>query len=357
MYMSDKRSLLEKSGYSTDTCRVRFTTKNTKTLRDLIEMSIGLREAAEISDVSTVIQRFGIVDQDLLNKSSSATLSMPERKPDRTGKLRICTQQFGSFVEFDACLYISPFHFGADEGMHVARLCAGPLSILFDKHFTRATFNINFDYTDIRPFSEITRYGRLLTILSQSDKVPYFELVIDQSKAWTSPVEVTSDFLEDHSWIKEDARTIQKTDLILDYFEIDKSTPMNMLSIIKAKSLISSYSQILTDSKTAFKAVFDVPPDTEAIQSEAIYISKLVFRIANMGFGLVFSLRGSVERDDQGELAMCSTSVKIEHKLVTILPDEHFLPSLCGLVAELASKLAENEYVITDPDSDRTAMN
>lgn len=351
-YMTRKRQILQKVGTSNRSSLLTFSSIGEESLTGLIEMSIGLRDSARISDIKVSETRFGLPIQPLPSRSSSALLSMPDRKPNASGTFRIFPNKFESFIEFQADLSISPFIDAAQDTTIVAKHDAGPLTLLINKRFSRATFNLNFDYERELSFIEIVKYGRLLSLLANSDNKPVFELLIDGKRAWISEFSVGAEFSNRYSWMSSDAELIRKTKSIFDYFEIDQSTFISMASINEARTQLTQYDAIVTGRSTVFKVIFDVPEDTEIKTEEARYITRLAFRIGRLGFGLVVSLRNQLERDANDDVIMCSKRLSIESKHVTMLPDESFVYSLSELASEIAANAASDEYVIIDTDCD-----
>jgi len=359
-YMSRKHNFLQRAGYSDQSGNISFKISSPEDLKDLIEMSIGLKESAQIVDVSKSIKRFESLEKDSSQSSSTGTLSMPDLVPNAKGKFRIYPSAQGGFVEFPAELFISPFFAAAQGGglemikedTAVAKLVSGPLLLEFNRDFSRAKFNIDIDFGAKIPFYEILKYAKLLSLIYEPENNPSFELWVDNKKVWTNEFVVNQSSFNLDSWLISDSETIKKVKIIFDYFEVDHTTQISWAEINEARNSISQYHSIISKNRMVYKVIFGVPDGHKISKNENRYITHLAFRIGTFGFGLVVSLRGRLSREESDDVIMYSRDLTVEHKRLAFLPDDDFLNSLSELVRKVVSSADDDENVIIDSEID-----
>lgn len=108
-YVHSKKSFLENVGYEDDRLEIKFDLIGKENLEELIDVHLGLKENARISNLSAVEKRFGILHEKTDLSSESAKLSLPDIKPTTKAKLIFRKGKISNDYRFDVDVYFPSF--------------------------------------------------------------------------------------------------------------------------------------------------------------------------------------------------------------------------------------------------------
>lgn len=347
-YIEQKRLTLERLGFSERPSRVSFSINDEQELKAFLMACLGKEQQAEVQDIRFETERFGRVDESLSFTKGHATVSVQPEAPLSKGSVLISGEEYGPFCEFSAKLFILPFLSSIGMHMPAFRIKAGPIDIVINKAFSHADFEVTFEYRELKEFSEIERFGRLLQMLTNSNGNIHIQVRMGDKQSWSQIVHAPSTFVETNDWIRNDAELIANTTSLFQYFEIGSETAVSMEHLMAAQSSITTYANLLSGRRIAFKVIFDVEKGTSVPYSEAIYVSRLALRVANIAMALIVSIPGNVGLEENGDLVLYSHTLDIAQKAVGFLPDSKLDSKLSTMVNELASELEEEHNVIVD---------
>lgn len=350
-YVEKKRVTLDQLGYPELSTKLSFSINSKRNLRHFLLACLGKEQETKVQDVTIQTERFGRTDESLSHHQLNATLLVKPEAPISTGSLIISTGEYGPFCEFSAEFFALPFLSHVDDNMPAYRILAGPIEIIINKSYSKAQLHLSFDYKSPAQFSKIERFGRLLTILFNSEGSPHIKLQMANCQDWRQIIHIPEAFSEEHNWIQNDAELIANAASLFQYFEVDPDTFISMEQLISAQSSIATYANLVSGRRVAFKVVFDVDKATNVSYSEAVYVSRLALRVGNIAMGLIISISGRIVFESGRDLTLYSQNLEIAQKVVGFLPDNRIDSKLSKLVQELASSLENERDVIVDADA------
>lgn len=181
-YISSKKSYLDRCGFEESAARMNITSNGIENMRDLVDVSLGLKKSASISKLTTYYSRFGIVDSSPSLDIIDGHLEMPDLKPASNGYIEFKTDRFSAGLKFDAEIYFSPFVAGLPKEQQKFRLVSKHMEMVFYPYANKFDYVFdNFDRGSASIF-ELRKYYELNYLLHSSGSKIMLEINFEDGR-------------------------------------------------------------------------------------------------------------------------------------------------------------------------------
>jgi hypothetical protein len=342
-YIVKKNSLLSSSGFEDGACKMTFTTTGEDSVRNLINISIGLKGEVPINSVTSTFTRFGVPCKTPFIDRESGLLSMPDIKPSAEVTLRFKKKKLTSGWSFGAKLYISPFHYMTEESLRKSRIETKCFDILFNTHTGKSSFNFTINGDDRVEAKEYLHALKVFEVLSIDGNQLFCDLIMDTGKKF--PFMVTG------KENKSDAYMIDVLECALAlsrYFEVEGSVNITPNEIFEYGDDIIRMHEIINSKPASIRFEFRSDSEGDVITPEKDFAC-IILTSTNIGshsIGCYIVAIGTANVDEEGKIYMVANRIVIEDKVCiyeTEVVDKELLAEVLG---ELTATYLQKYHVV-----------
>jgi len=336
-YVSDKSNYLQSTGFENGFATINFKTTGISSLKDLIDVSIGKKEHAEVEGFTGHHVRFGISDKRPFVDCETGKISMPDIKPNSKGIIRFRDNKLSPSVSFEVNLYISPLNIMLDESLKTMRV-EGEFFDLVLKPFTgKADYSFSFGegvrlkidkFRDaLKLFSKLSTAGNKTNVEMEFDDYPLFEFSVSSGN-----VDINFD---------KEILVLESAIEIANYFEIINEVDISFNELKDREEHIIQYRDLIEGSADKISTEFSVKGDGFDSTSKVCTLFFMSLPFGSHVVGIIVSLHGYVNPIPDNRFSLNPTDMVVEHKVVAkrgdSAPDEE-LKTLLKLVEKKYDK-------------------
>lgn len=311
-YISKKNALLSSSGFEDGAFQMTFTTTGEESIRSLMSISIGLKGEVPIASLTSTFTRFGIPCKTPFINKEGGLLSMPDIKPSAEVTLRFKKKKLTSGWSFDAKLYISPFHYMAEESLRQSRIETKCFDILFNTHTGKSSFYFTINGNDRVEAKEFLQALKVFDVLSIESNQLFCDLIMDTGKKFS--------FTAKGHKNKSDAHMIDVLEGVLElsrYFDIEGSVSITPNEALNHGDDIIRMRELLKISPESIRFEFSSDNEEEHITPEKDFACILLAssNIGSHAVGFYIVVIGAAKVDEDGKFNMIANRTVIEEKI------------------------------------------
>lgn len=275
-YVHRKKNFLESVGYDEERLQIRFNLIGKDKLEELVDLHLGLREKASISNLSAVEKRFGQVNKKPDFSSESAELSLPKLEPTTKAKMIFRKGSISNDYRFDVEIYFPQFLGDFNHPFFKSRYKAS----FFDLTLKHDSKKLNFKFSfGVKPFKLRDLRGYLKFIIDLSSGSTYKLLLkVDSGQEVLGSINSEIENID----YSDNIETLNTLIEITKLFDIDEEV---FISVEEVERLASSSSSILdfcTGDAKRFRISFNVTDGSLKLDDEIVLLGAIAYRIGNV---------------------------------------------------------------------------
>ncbi|MBK1986844.1 hypothetical protein A0J48_004680 [Sphaerospermopsis aphanizomenoides BCCUSP55] len=303
-YIENKNKLLNTLGFEDGRYNFNFTLASDDPIRDILDLSLGIRKEIDLDNSTIHDKRFGILAKTPYIERDGGILSLQVKPLE--AELKFKEYKFSSGISFPAKLYISPFN----EFIPKERIKLRVESRFFE-FIIESNQNINFSirsYAEGSSLKELKNFLQVMTILEKSSS----PIIVEMKSEISSSYPILSFSLEDlpqslfdpsifHDPAYNWSRVHELAEMAIEIC-IKMDIPENEV-LINIEELIRSFRtsgniqllyQALSGNVESVNLLFSVEPPGYQQGAKAAIIFFVTFYLGNYIIGCCLALIGSL---------------------------------------------------------------
>lgn len=311
-YQNTKKNFLKSAGYEKGYTTISFETLGEENLKDLVDVSLGLKNDVEVSLTKAYKQRFGINDNTPFIEPQNVIFGMPDIKPLAEVTLTFKESHLEPALTFIANMFISPLNRLLPDELKKIRLDIKYLDIVFNP--LTGDFNYDFSLENNNPInlSFIIKIFKLLNLLKSSGK----EIMMDITHKDGSQINYIVPCQNENFVFTEELKTLELIQKIKNYFGLLEELNISMGDLRKYKDNIYHIGELIDSPQNIFKLKFDANLIEFDLNKDVACITILSTPIGSHVFGFIITLFGKAERITEESYEICTNNYTLESKLV-----------------------------------------
>lgn len=342
-YQKEKLKYLENVGYENGYNSISFETLGEENLKDLIDVSLGLKEDVNVSLTKAYNTRFGIQSNKPFIEPQEIMLSMPDIKPNAIVIVNFKESNLDPGIELVSNMFISPLNKLLPDNLKKIRLEMDFLDITFLPYIGK--FNYNFSLEDNNPV-EIKHFIKLLTILKKL-KSSGKNLIMDIENKEELKLGFDIPCQNDNFLLTEELHLLEVVEKIITYFGLREELVISLLDLRRYKDNIYHIERLLNSDNGIYRLTFDADLIDFDLDQEIACISLMSSPLGSHAFGFILTLFGTVIKNTDNSFEMHTTNYKIEKKLVRSLKTKIKNEDVLKEIEIVESKYIDNFQVVT----------
>lgn len=333
-YVAGKKVFLETIGFESGHAKFKFQTKGEENIRDLIDVSLGIRRVVQVTGFTGFPTRFGIASKKPMIEMSVGQLEMPGIKPTTSGEVRFREDRLSPPLCLQCKLYVSPLSRMLPPELLKIRVEGEGFEFHLSPFTGEGQYDFSLDPGLQLPLTTLQRTLRLLFLITSSSRKVCAEFCFEDFPTFEMGVDGQSRPFE----FVQELHALELASEILNGFGVQR-TSISLRDVSQAREDISRFHSVLNAERHAFKIEFGVNGAGFDSAKPVACISLTTSRIGKTLLGLILVVTGNVNRLPADKFELLARGVAIEKKLV--FPDGGPLPK-ADLVAALEA--VEEKY-------------
>lgn len=313
-YIEDKNELLKTLGFENCRGQLNFTVAGHDPVRDMMDLTLGIRKEINIDNCINYYSRFGILSNEPFHKSERAILALKAKPIKANVKFR--EDNFSPVVSFKANLYISPLNQFVSEEYIKFRIESRLFEIIIEPFNEKINFSYCFDNIEQMPLNELRDFLKILVLFKQTSNELIIEIELECEDLSLIPLRVSpKNQVHDWSRIYELAKMAIS---ICHQFDISESRILTSIDeLIKSSKFINLFYEIFyRQPKTVMIDFIDKEQEYQQI-SNTVCTSFIKTTVGNHTIGCCLGLEGFLSLIDESKYRLISDNLFIGKKLVT----------------------------------------
>lgn len=312
-YLANKSRHLESTGFENGFAQITISTEGKENLIDLIDVSIGLKQSAQISKFKGFHTRFGIMSKSPMIDSAEGKLEMPDLKPTATGTIRFREDRLSPGLTFPCRFYSSPLNAIVPKELVKVRIEADCFDINMNPFTGASEYRINAGAGVRLPINQFRDVIRLMHLITSSAKKIFVDLSLSEMDTMEFALNAQDQPFE-YNKVLEALNTAHK---ICGFFEVNESIQVSLEEMAHfADSIIQFYSVIDADP-ALFRCDFSVQGEGYENTKPTACVWMTTTKIGRRVFGLIVAISGAVHALDDGRYSLLASNAKIEQKIIS----------------------------------------
>lgn len=187
-YVNRKSEYLDRCGYEEGYAKLNITTTGFDNINNLIDVSLGLKESAEISAFTSHHSRFGVVDKEPLFDAGPGFLEMPDLKPVREGVISYRRSKFSAPISYPCKLYSSPFVSYLSKDKQKFRVSSEFMDLIVYPYANKITWTLHDTKINKISLRDLKKAFELVFLMSCSND----KLLIDVDVGFLDKISLTA---------------------------------------------------------------------------------------------------------------------------------------------------------------------
>lgn len=352
-YVASKIDYLGMVGFEDGYAVVEFSSQNTEDVTKLINMSLGLGDSVEISELVTYKKRFGKKSDIPHRNDHNVRLQMPHLEPTYQGILRCRTDKLGPSRAFEVKMYSSPFNRSVPEQYRRARLACDFFDLIFNpfdlsQPLTFTTASSAASHASQIEIRELSRLLEFLSLISTAGQRTHVEFMVDAKVLMR--FNMTSPGMCFH--LKKELAAIECGIRVLDKLRLMIPVHISLDQAWHFATRLGEMDKILNTDILSFK--LEIPPSEELAQlrREWACLHFLTTPIGNVWIGVFAIVIGQPLPTADGGFIVYSTQKELVRTVVRTDGEQISREDLMAAIDEIAAEynLSYDVVLAFDPN-------
>ena len=341
-YVAKKKAHLESTGFENGVSRMNFQIQGMDNIERFIDMSLGIKTKANITNLTNIKTRFGIDNNSPCIEFDAGTLEMPDIKPVAKGTVCFRLDGIDKGVSFEAELYLSQLGpFLADE-LKKFRVKGDFFDIVCQPSKGKVEFSFSFKDTSLR-LEKLSDAIKLFASFSIPGKKHFVDF---DFKGMPKQRDVIQCDGFEHDYGEELKYVECARNLIWD-FDITEDVYISFRELVDEGAKICALNDMISNSTRQFEAEFSAKLDENEHCKEAAFITLSKVSIGNFALGALIVIVGKLEKIGSEKFRLTSNNSVVERKLVVRQGERICEEDMLAIIEEIENKYEESYTVIT----------
>ncbi len=311
-YVAKKKAFLESIGFENGYAKFTFQTFGEENVRDLIDVSLGIKRSVQVTGFSGYPTRFGITSKTPIVETSDGHLEMPDLKPTASGVVRFREDRLSPALCFDCRLFVSPLSNILPRQLVKFRVEGEGFDFKLSPFAGEAQYNFALGPGSTLPVAELRDTLRLLFLIASSSKKLYAEFSFSDFPVFEMSVNGQSEPFE----LSKELQALDFATEILNNFGVSDAS-VSLSDINRDKDAICQFHSVLNAGANVFKVEFGVEGSGFDSTKPVACISLTSVRIGRTVLGLILVVAGRVSALPSEKFQLITSGATIERKLVS----------------------------------------
>jgi hypothetical protein len=341
-YVAKKKSFLESIGFENGYAKLSFQTVGEENLRDLMDVSLGVKRSVQITGFTGYPTRFGIVSKKPMIEMRDGRLEMLEIKPTAHGVVRFREDRLSPALCFNCRLFVSPLSRALPEQLVRFRVEGEGFDFKIGPFSGEAQYNFILGSDSPLPVAALRDTLRLLFLITSSSKRLYVEFCFSGFPVLEMSVNGQSNPFE----FSRELHALEQATEILNKFGVNE-TLLSLSEISRDKEAICQFHSVLNADAHVFKVEFEVEGSGFDSTKPVACISLTSVRIGETVLGMILVVVGSVTALPQQKFQLIASGAMIERRLVSNSQGVIPKPDLVAAIELVEAKYGSDYEVVT----------
>lgn len=353
-YITNKKNLLETTGFEDGSERISFTTKGIDNLKLLVDVSLGIEKQVEITEIKRAHTRFGITSKVDGVSTEGGKLEILDLKPVAEGVVKFKEDRLSAGLAFNSKLYTSPFNEVVPDELKKWRVKSEFFELTCNPYTGAANYSYHFKKEDRLEIKKLKNTIKLLSLLNTQGKKLNVELNFEGLQKTEFEVIQKNDSAD----FSEALTILDRATKLIESFDVTESVYITANEIFENMLAITHLYKALFQKSHLYKvefgvASYEVDFDPSA---EAAFILYLAAPVGSHVLGVVFVLTGELKPIENDRYKLISKEFSIEKKIVTDREQVITHDDLKAIIVEIENKYKMNYSVFTMFDEKNKAL-
>lgn len=337
-YVARKASHLKTTGFGNGSATISFQTNGIENLKDLIDVSIGVKEQVNVENFVGHSHRFGIYDSEPFLNCPTGKISMPDISPNHRGKIRFRDDEISPFLSFDVNIYISPLNAVLDDSLKTIRVEGEFFNLVFTPYTGNASYSFSFDAGVALKIDHFLDALKLSSKLSTPGKYMHAQLEFSSQPILDFHVG-SGDFDVD---FEQEITTLENAKDIAQFFNIIDDAKISLYELEHQKNNINSYSKIVDFDLGEVIVEFTVDDIDFDPRKKICAVYFLPLILGNYIVGIIVSFIGEIDSISDIRYRLQPKEMLMEYKLVNNRNESFSQIDLERMFNEVSKKHSES---------------
>lgn len=309
-YINRKRNCLENVGYDEERLKIKFDLIGKENLEELIDVHLGLREKARISNLSATEKRFGQLSNKSDLSSESAELSLTRLEPTAKAKMIFRKGSISNDYRFDVEAYFPQFLGDFNHPLFKSRYKASFFDLTLKHNSKHLSFKFDFG---VKPFKLRDLRGNLKFIIDVSSGDTY-KILLKGDGGQEVLGSINSDGKSvDYSSKVETLNTLMR---ITQLFDVGEEVFISFEEMEYLKSSASDILDFYQGHAGRFRILFNITDGKLDSEDEIVLLGAITYRIGDIIFYALYSAEGTIvsSNDSERDYEVCGPKITILDK-------------------------------------------
>lgn len=346
-YIANKKSHLESTGYENGLAQITFTTEGEENFKSLIDVSLGVKNEVEISELKNMDMRFGILSNNPTLGYNDGKLTMPNLKPTREGNIRFKEDRLSIGLSFECKFYISPFYRMIPNELNKLRVAGKFFDLIFNPLTGISSFSFSFGEEKRFELTKFRNAFKLLNLLTKSDRKIIAELLFDNYPKLELKVGCKAQDFD----FSEELKVLNSALKIMTDFDFHDFIDISLDEMSRYGNQICQMEEIISSSLSSslFEIEFGIGIDSDKYDTTKKTACIVLFTtpIGSHVFGVILVIIGNVEEIEDGRYRLSSENVIVEKRIVSENNESISNEDLVSAIESIEERYGSDFSVVT----------
>lgn len=341
-YTYRKKNFLENVGYDDERLKIKFDLIGKENLEELIDVHLGLKEKANISNLAAVEKRFGQLHEKTDLRAESAELSLTRLEPIAQAKMIFRKGSISNDYRFDVEAYFPQFLGDINHPLFKSRYKSSFFDLTL-KHNSKS-LNFRFDF-GVKPFRlrDLRDHLKFISDVSSGDT---FKVLIkgDSGQEVLGSINSEGDRV-DYSDNIEALNTLIR---IAQLFDVGDEIDVSLEEIEYLAPSCSSIFDFFNGNAIRFRISFDVVDGKLSLDDEIVLLGAIAYRIGDVIFYTLYSAEDKIVKsaDTEREYEVNGPKITILDRISTNISSPISVEEIYDELSNLESNYGDKPVII-----------
>ncbi|AMJ76716.1 DUF4365 domain-containing protein [Alteromonas stellipolaris] len=341
-YLNCKRNCLESAGYDEEHLKIKFDLIGKENLEELIDVHLGLREKARISNLSAVEKRFGKLSERSDLSSDSAVLSLTRLEPTAKARMIFRKGSISNDYRFDVEVYFPQFLEDFNHPLFKSRYKASFFNITLKHDSKNISFKFDFG---LKPF-KLRDLRENLKFISDVSSGDTYKILLKGDGGQEVLGSINFDGKSvDYSSEVETLNTLMR---ITQLFDVGEEVFVSYKEMEYLKSSASDMLDFYQGNAVRFRITFNIVDGKIDSNDEIVLLGAIAYRIGDIVLYVLYSAEGTIvtSKDSARDYVVCEPNITILDKIVSNMSSPILVEELYEELSTLEKNYGDRSVII-----------
>lgn len=347
-YVAKKKVHLESTGFEKGFSRMNFQIQGLDNIESFIDMSLGIKTKANISNLINVKTRFGIENKNPNVKFDTGVMEMPDIKPSAKGTVCFRVDKIDVGISFEAELYVSQLGPYLTDDFKKFRIKGEFFEIVCQPSSGKLEFSFSYKDVNLR-IEKLSDAIKLFSNFSIPDKKHFVDFDFEGLPKQRHEIK-SGGF--DYNY-EDELSFIECARKLIWNFNITEEVYISFYELVEKGKLICQICDLISLPYTKMNLEFTAQLDDNNVKKEAAIITLFKLSLGNFRIGALVVIIGTLDEIGDSRYRMISNDLIIEKKIVVRQSESISEEDMLSIIEEIENKYEKSYTVITTINKNR----